>query len=74
MKTPPKVQVDTRSADKYFAYTAELMKRPPRHVTDQPIIARLKSIGFELGKSFDSEKAGPLVNKAQKVCERPRKS
>ena len=64
MKTPPKVQVDTMTADTYFAYAAELMKLQPPHVTDQPIIARLKSIGFELGKSFDLEKADPIVKKA----------
>jgi hypothetical protein len=64
MKTPPKVQVDTMSAERYFAYAAEVMKLQPPHVTDQPIIARLKSIGFELGKSFDLEKANPVVKKA----------
>ena len=26
---------------------------PPPHITDQPIIARLKRIGIEPGKSFD---------------------
>ena len=64
MKTPPKIQVDTMSAERYFAYAAEVMKLQPPHVTDQPIIARLKSIGFELGKSFDLEKADPVVKKA----------
>ena len=53
MKTPPKIQVDTMPADKYFAYAAELLKLHPPHITDQPIIARLKQIGFEPGKSFD---------------------
>ena len=53
MKTPPKIQVDTMSGDKYFAYAAELLKLHPPHITDQPIIARLKRIGFEPGKSFD---------------------
>jgi hypothetical protein len=64
MKTPPKVQVDTMSADKYFAYAAELMKLQPPHVTDQPIIARMKRIGIEPGKSFDLDKADPVVKKA----------
>ncbi len=53
MKTSPKQQVDTMPAQKYFAYAAELMKLHPPHLTDQPIIARLKRVGFEPGKSFD---------------------
>ena len=53
MKTPPKVQVDTMPAGKYFAYAAELLKLHPPHITDEPIIARMKRIGIEPGKSFD---------------------
>jgi hypothetical protein len=64
MKTPPKVQVDTMPAAKYFAYAAELMKLQPPHITDQPIIARMKRIGIEPGKSFDFENADPVVKKA----------
>ena len=29
-------------AGKFFAYAAELLKLHPPHITDQPIIARLK--------------------------------
>ena len=64
MKTPPKIQVDTMSADKYFAYAAELMKLHPPHLTDQPIIALMKRLGIEPGKSFDLDKADPVVKKA----------
>jgi hypothetical protein len=64
MKTPPKIQVDTMPADKYFAYAAELLKLHPPHITDQPIIARMKRIGIEPGKSFDIAKAGPVARKA----------
>lgn len=60
MKTPPKVQVDTMPAEKYFAYAAELLKVIPPHITDQPMIAQLKKIGFEPGKTFDN----PAVRKA----------
>ena len=63
MKTPPKIQVDTMPADKYFAYAAELLKLQPPHITDQPILARLKRIGFEVGKSFDLDQADPAVQK-----------
>jgi hypothetical protein len=63
MKTPPKVTVDTMKAAPFFAYAAELLKLHPPHITDQPIIARLKRIGFEVGKSFDLDKADPVVQK-----------
>jgi hypothetical protein len=61
MKTPPKTQVDAMPADKYFAYAAELLKVTAPHITDQPILAQLKKLGFEPGKSFDLEKAAPTV-------------
>ena len=64
MKTPPKIQVDTMPAAKYFTYAAELLKLHPPHVTDQPIIAQMKRIGIEPGKSFDFDKLDPAVKKA----------
>src|SRR6201999_442647 len=64
MKTPPKVQVDTMAAGKYFAYAAELLKLHPPHITDEPILARMKKIGIEVGKSFDISKLDPAVQKA----------
>jgi hypothetical protein len=60
-KTPPKIQVDTMPAGKYFAYAAELMKLQQPHITDQPIIAVMKRIGIERGKSFDIAKLDPAV-------------
>lgn len=64
MKTPPKIQVDTMTADKYFTYAAELMKLQPPHITDQPIIAQMKRIGIEPGRSFDFSKLDPAVQSA----------
>jgi hypothetical protein len=64
MKTPPKVQVDTMTAGKYFAYAAELLKVEPPHVTDEPILAQMKKIGIEVDKSFDISKLDPVVQKA----------
>jgi hypothetical protein len=64
MKTPPKVQVDSMPADKFFAYSAELLKVNPPHATDQPIIARMKRIGIEPGKGFDMASAAPAVRRA----------
>jgi len=64
MKTPPKEQVDTMSGAKFFTYAAELLKLHPPHFTDQPIIARMKRLGIERGKSFDFDGADPVVKKA----------
>jgi hypothetical protein len=63
MKTPPKIQVDTMSAGKYFAYAAELLKVQPLHFTDEPIIARMKRIGIEPGKSLDVAKLDAAVRR-----------
>jgi hypothetical protein len=64
MKTPPKVQIDTMPAAKFFAYGAELLKVHPPHLTDQPIIAQLNKLGIEVGKSFDLDKSDPAVRQA----------
>ena len=64
MKTPPKIQVDTMPAAKYFAYAAELLKLHPPHITDEPIIAQMKKIGIEPGKSLDFDKLDPVVKTA----------
>jgi hypothetical protein len=64
VKTPPKTLVDTMPAGKFFAYAAELLKLHPPHITDQPIIAQMRRIGIEPGKSFDITKLDPAVQKA----------
>jgi hypothetical protein len=68
MKTPPKRQVDTMPAGEYFAYAAELFKLHPPHLTDQPIVAQMKRLGIEPGKSFDIGKADPAVRKALELA------
>jgi hypothetical protein len=64
MRTPPKVQVDTMPAGKYFAYAAELLKVNPPHLTDEPILAQMRKLGIERGKSFDIEKVSSTVKSA----------
>ena len=64
MKTPPKTQVDAMPAGRYFAYAGEIMKLQPPHITDEPIVAQMKRIGIEPGKSFDLAQADPAVKKA----------
>jgi hypothetical protein len=55
-KTEPLRQVNEMSAVEYFEYGADLMKHNPPHATDWSIVARMKRIGFEPGKSFDASK------------------
>ena len=62
MRTPPKVQIDTMSGEKFFAYTAELLKTIPTHITDEPMVAQIRKLGFERGKSFENN--DPVVRKA----------
>ncbi|RON39991.1 DUF1254 domain-containing protein [Pseudomonas brassicacearum] len=64
MKTPPKIQVDSMSAANYFAYAAELLKVHPAHITDQPILAQMKRIGIEPGKTFDMDALDPEIKAA----------
>ena len=48
-------------AGKFFSYAAELLKVNPPHITDEPMIAQLKKIGLERGKSFDLERADTAI-------------
>jgi hypothetical protein len=64
MKTPPMVQADTMPAAAYFAYAAELLKLHPPHLTDQPILAQMKRIGIDPGKSFDISTLAPAMQTA----------
>lgn len=64
MKTPPKIQVDSMSAADYFAYAAKLLKVYPAHISDQPILAQMKRIGIESGKSFNMDALDPEIKAA----------
>ncbi len=64
MKTPPKTLVDDMPADRFFAYAAELLKLHAPHITDQPIIAQLRRLGFVPGTSFDLGKTDPAIRNA----------
>ncbi len=49
MKTAPMTQVNNMAAGSFFEYAAELLKVNPPHITDQPIVARMRRIGIEPG-------------------------
>jgi hypothetical protein len=56
VKSEPLRLVNGMPALDYFKYGAELMKLNPPHITDWSIVTRMKRIGFEPGKSFDTSK------------------
>lgn len=64
MKTPPVRQINQMAAADYFAYGADLMKQHPPHVTDWSILARMKRIGLEPGKSFAGDLSDPAIRSA----------
>jgi hypothetical protein len=64
IKTPPKTQVDTMPAGKFFAYAAEVLKLQRPHITDEPILAQMRRIGIERGKSFDLDRLDPAIKTA----------
>lgn len=64
MTTPPKIQVDRMPAGQYFAAAVELQKLHPPHLTDESIIARMRRIGIESGKSFDIDNVSAPVREA----------
>lgn len=64
MKTPPLEQVNAMPGTKYFAFAAETMKVNPPHATDWSIVARMRRIGIEPGRSFDVASLDPDVRAA----------
>ncbi len=63
-KIPPLQQVNGMPGAAYFRYAAELLKLHPPHITDQPIVARMRRIGLKVGESLDIERLSPAVRKA----------
>ena len=56
MQMLPREQVNALSARDYFKYVANLMKANPPLPQDDPMIARMASIGFSPGQDFDGSK------------------
>jgi hypothetical protein len=64
MKTAPLIQVNSMSGADFFTRAVALLKTNPPHVTDQPILARMRRLGIEPGKPFDYAQADPVVKRA----------
>lgn len=63
MSAPPD-QIDKMDVATFFGIFVELMKTNPPHANDNPILDRMKRIGIEPGKSFDSASAPKEVRDA----------
>ncbi|MDT7681519.1 MAG: hypothetical protein QOG57_1829 [Pseudonocardiales bacterium] len=64
MQTPPLRQVNQMQGPDFLTYAAELLKVHPPHVTDHAVLARMRRLGLDVGRSFELGKADPVVHKA----------
>lgn len=64
MTTPPLDQVNKMRARAYFTYAAELMKLHPPHLTDWSILARMRHIGLDPGRSLAFDKLDTPLKQA----------
>ncbi len=69
-KTPPKQTVDQMDGVTTLTRLAALMGKYPPHPNDYPILFRMRALGIEPGKPFDSSKLDAstvaIINKAAK--------
>jgi hypothetical protein len=63
LERPPLDQVNAMPALEFFRLAAELMRVNPPHLTDQPILARMRRIGLEPGRCFAPERLDPELPK-----------
>src|SRR5260221_12786138 len=54
----------TRPVGRFFAHAAERLKTQSSHTTDEPILAQMRRIGIERGRSFDIDKLDPVIKTA----------
>jgi len=73
-KTPPLVQVQNMTGVAFFTRFAELMKKYPPHLTDYPIVFRMRALGIQPGQSWDASKldaqSTALINDGAKAAMR----
>ncbi|MFD4838143.1 DUF1254 domain-containing protein [Achromobacter sp. NPDC058515] len=53
---PVREQVESMPTDAFLTYAAELLRKHPPHATDQPVLAKLRRVGFIPGRTFDFDK------------------
>ena len=57
MKTAPLIKVNSMSGVEFLTRAVALLDTNPPHVTDQPILARMRRLGIEPGKPVDGTNA-----------------
>jgi hypothetical protein len=62
--TPPLETVNRMGAEEFFRYALDLAKLNRPHVTDQPILARMRRLGILVGQSFDLSQTDSVVRAA----------
>ena len=66
MKKGIRDQVEALGVDDYFNYLAKLLKTNPPSAADAPMVEKMKAIGIEPGKDFDSSKLDAFDKEAIK--------
>ncbi len=66
MKAPPRIAVNKMDGEKFFAALMEALKKDPPLIHDQGVVARMKRIGLEPGKSLDLKAVPAPVQQALK--------
>ncbi|WP_206056805.1 DUF1254 domain-containing protein [Nocardioides sp. GY 10113] len=61
LSVAPMDHVASMTGREFFARGARLLSENPPHLTDQPILARLRRLGLEPGRAFDAGTASPEV-------------
>ena len=64
----PAEQVDKMDPEAFFEVFAEATRKNPPHANDYPILARMRRIGIEPGKTFDFDAAPAEVQSALKAA------
>jgi hypothetical protein len=64
MKTPPTLAMDTMSAEAFFTTLMEDLKKDPPALYDQTVVARMKRIGLEPGKSLNFKALSAPIQQA----------
>lgn len=63
-RTPAGRQLEAMSAEAFFSYGAELLRKHPPHAADQPMLARLRRVGIVPGQPLAFDKLSQTQQQA----------
>ncbi|MDN4482312.1 DUF1254 domain-containing protein [Demequina lignilytica] len=64
VRTSPMDHVAAMTGEEFFRIAADLLADNPPHLTDQPMVARLRALGIVPGRPFDAGAASPEAREA----------